>query len=60
MPDHGRYSFRFSFGAAEAATNESIPFRDAFYTLNVFLSRHNAHEYRWQLSRHQAHLSGVL
>jgi hypothetical protein len=46
MPDHGRYLFCFSFGAAEAAPNESIPFRDAFYTLNVFLGRRNAHEYR--------------
>jgi hypothetical protein len=36
MPDHGRYSYRFRFDAA-ATQNESIPVRDAFYTLNVLL-----------------------
>jgi hypothetical protein len=36
MPDRERYSYRFKFDAMEAA-NESIPVRDAFYTLNVLL-----------------------
>jgi hypothetical protein len=35
MPDRERYSYRFRFD--HAAPNESIPVRDAFYTLNVLL-----------------------
>lgn len=35
MPDRRRYSYRFRFDVT--APNESIPVRDAFYTLNVLL-----------------------
>jgi hypothetical protein len=33
VPNHGRHLFPFSLGSAGAALNESIPFRDAFYTV---------------------------
>jgi hypothetical protein len=36
MPDHGMYSHRYRFDVS-GAPNESIPARDAFYTLNVLL-----------------------
>jgi hypothetical protein len=61
VPDHGRHSVPFSFGTAGAVLNESIPFRDLFYTLNVLVGLSQCPT---NIGGHcldnQAHLSGVL